>query len=107
MELYVAPSRRLPVAVAWDPEYLRVEDVETRYATELHHGYAAARIAPWGLAAGLPAPLVAVSAHLIPYSAQQAAVEAQILAARVYRHGGIGLDRRRHQPRGTMWYLRW
>ncbi|MFJ2864085.1 hypothetical protein [Kitasatospora sp. NPDC087314] len=21
MELYVAPSRRLPVAVAWDPEY--------------------------------------------------------------------------------------
>ncbi|MFE4397947.1 MULTISPECIES: endonuclease/exonuclease/phosphatase family protein [Streptomycetaceae] len=92
MELYVAPSRSgRPVAVAWDPAHLRVEDVETRYAGDLHHGYAAARIAPWGLAAHLPAPLVAVSAHLIPYSTQQAAVEAQILAARVYRHGGIGL----------------
>ncbi|WBP92030.1 hypothetical protein [Kitasatospora cathayae] len=91
MELYVAPSRNRPVAVAWDPAHLQVEDIETRYTSELHHGYAAARIAPWGIAAGLPAPLVAVSAHLIPYSAQQAAVEAQILSARVYRHGGIGL----------------
>ncbi|MFE2729457.1 hypothetical protein, partial [Kitasatospora sp. NPDC059327] len=91
MELVVAPSRNLPVAVAWDPAQLRIEDVETRYTGEMHHGYAAARIAPWGLAAGLPAPLVAISAHLIPYSAQAAAVEAQILAARVHRHGGIGL----------------
>ncbi|MFJ6384707.1 hypothetical protein ACIQI7_32455 [Kitasatospora sp. NPDC092039] len=92
MELFVAPARSgRPVSVAWDPAHLRVEDIETRYAAELHHGYAAARIAPWGLTAALPAPLIAVSAHLIPYSAQQAAVEAQILAARVYRHGGIGL----------------
>ncbi|MFE7524645.1 hypothetical protein ACFU7Y_02875 [Kitasatospora sp. NPDC057542] len=92
MELRVAPSRSgRPVAIAWDPTHLRVEDLETRYVADLHHGYAAARIAPWGLAAGLPTPLVAISAHLIPYSAQQAAIEAQILAARVYRHGGIGL----------------
>jgi endonuclease/exonuclease/phosphatase family metal-dependent hydrolase len=36
-------------------------------------------------------PLVVISTHLTPYSADQAACEAQLLAARVYRHGGLGL----------------
>jgi endonuclease/exonuclease/phosphatase family metal-dependent hydrolase len=34
---------------------------------------------------------VAISAHLIPYSAAAAAQEAQILCARAYRHGGIAM----------------
>lgn len=32
-----------------------------------------------------------ISTHFIPYSAQQAAQEAQLVAARLYRYGGLGV----------------
>ncbi|MEV7955201.1 hypothetical protein [Streptomyces sp. NPDC088141] len=92
MRLAVAPSRNLNTAVAWDPEHLQMVDTETKYAaTEMHHGYCAPRFKPLGLDRELPAPLVAISTHLTPYSAQAAAQEAQMLCARAYRYGGIAL----------------
>ncbi|RFS81453.1 hypothetical protein D0T12_31375 [Actinomadura spongiicola] len=36
-------------------------------------------------------PLTAISAHLNPYSVLAAAPEAQLLAARLYRYGGMGV----------------
>jgi endonuclease/exonuclease/phosphatase family metal-dependent hydrolase len=92
MSLVVAPSRNLNTAVAWDPEYLELLDTETRYsASEMHHGYCAPRFKPLGLAVDLPAPLVVLSTHLTPYSAQGAAQEAQLLCTRAYRYGGFAL----------------
>ncbi|MFF4607904.1 endonuclease/exonuclease/phosphatase family protein [Streptomyces sp. NPDC001339] len=91
LRLTVAPSRNLNTAVAWDPEHLQLVDVETKYSLELHHGYCAPQFIPLGLDRPLPAPLVAISTHLTPYSAQVAAQEAQLLCARAYRYGGIAL----------------
>lgn len=92
MQLRVAPSRNLNVAIAWDPDALQLDDVETKYSVgDMHHGYCAARFKPWGLTAGLSAPLVAISTHLSPYSAQTASQEAQLLCARAYRYGGIAM----------------
>ncbi|GAA3702543.1 hypothetical protein GCM10022224_080470 [Nonomuraea antimicrobica] len=87
MQLTVAPSRNLPVAVAWQEETLKLAGVETKYSLELHHGYCGPRFH----VPGLPAPLVVISTHLTPYSAQGAAIEAQMLIARAYRYGGLGL----------------
>ncbi|MFE7125000.1 hypothetical protein [Streptomyces sp. NPDC057617] len=90
MLLVVAPSRNLPTAVAWDPACLELVDTETKYSkADMHHGYCAPRFRPLGLDNPLPAPLVAISTHLTPYSAQAAAQEAQMLCARAYRYGGI------------------
>ncbi|OAR21897.1 hypothetical protein A8W25_30690 [Streptomyces sp. ERV7] len=92
LRLAVAPSRHLPTAIAWDPEYLEVIGTETKYSTTgLHHGYCALQLQPLSLPAAWPVPLVAISAHLTPYSAEAAGQEAQLLCARAYRHGGIGL----------------
>ncbi|KPI02975.1 Endonuclease/exonuclease/phosphatase [Actinobacteria bacterium OK074] len=91
MEVRVAPSRTLNTAVAWNPAALELLDIETKYSRELHHGYCAARFRPLGLAREWPEPLVAISTHLTPYSAQAAAQEVQLLIARAYRHGGIAL----------------
>ncbi|WP_035795687.1 endonuclease/exonuclease/phosphatase family protein [Kitasatospora mediocidica] len=92
MQVAVAPSRNLPTAVAWHPDALRVEDVDTRYSEhDLHQGYCAPRFARWGLTEALEAPLVAISTHLTPYSADTAAQEAQLLVARAYRYGGFGM----------------
>ncbi|TMR07823.1 hypothetical protein ETD86_50360 [Nonomuraea turkmeniaca] len=89
MQIVVAPSRNLPTAVAWRPEALELIATETKYSRELHHGYCAPRFRPAGLQVDMP--LVVISAHLIPYSAQAAAQEAQMLIARLYRYGGLGL----------------
>ena len=92
MEIELAPTRRLPTAVAWRPEALTLIDVETTYSTtDLHHGYCAPRFEINGLTDPLPVPLVVICTHLTPYSAGAAACEAQLLLARVFRHGGIGL----------------
>jgi endonuclease/exonuclease/phosphatase family metal-dependent hydrolase len=53
----------------------------------LSNGYGAARFK----LPGVDAPLVVISAHLTCYSADTAAQEAQVLIARAYRHGGVGL----------------
>ncbi|WP_149829076.1 endonuclease/exonuclease/phosphatase family protein [Streptomyces tailanensis] len=91
MELVVAPSKYLPTALAWDPAVWEWAGTETKYSlTEMHHGYCTLQLRPLGLATDWPVPLVAISTHLNPYSAQAAAVEAQLLCARAYRHGGIG-----------------
>ncbi|WP_225850130.1 endonuclease/exonuclease/phosphatase family protein [Streptomyces sp. HPF1205] len=92
LSLAVAPSRRLNTAVAWDPAVLEWQATDTEYAvTDMHHGYCAPRFTPLGLAHPSPAPLVAISTHLTPYSAQAAAQEAQILCARAYRYGGVAI----------------
>ena len=91
MLIELAPSRNLPVAVAWNPARLTQDDVETRYWHELHHGYCSVHFTLPSRAEPLPVPLVAISAHLTPYSANQAADEAALLAARLYRAGGIGM----------------
>lgn len=87
MRIEIAPSRNLPVAVAWNPDTLAKAGVESTYADDLHHGYCAVRFR----IPGLREPLVVVSTHLTPYSADRAAQEASLLAARVYRYGGAGL----------------
>ncbi|WP_331732640.1 hypothetical protein OG613_48330 (plasmid) [Streptomyces sp. NBC_00015] len=92
MKLVVAPSRNLNTAVAWDPAVLERLDTDTKYsATDMHHGYCAPRFTPLGLGQQIPAPLVAISTHLTPYSAEVAATEAQLLIARAYRYGGVGI----------------
>jgi endonuclease/exonuclease/phosphatase family metal-dependent hydrolase len=91
MRLVVAPTRNLPTAVAWNPARLELVDVDTQYAMMLHHGYCAPRFEVLGLHPPLGAPLVAISAHLTPYSARVAADEISLLIARAYRYGGLGL----------------
>ena len=91
MELVVAPSRNLPVAIGWNPSRFAVAGMETKYWQDLHHGYAAARLDVLGLGEPLPAPLVVISTHLTPYSAQTASQEAQLLIARAYRYQALGI----------------
>lgn len=84
MKLMVAPSRQLNTAVAWDPSRLDHVDTETMYSTtDMHHGYCALQFQPRGLKREWPAPLVAISTHLTPYSTNVAADEARLLIARV------------------------
>lgn len=89
LELVVAPSSGLPTAVAWDPRRLHLIGCDTYYTLRLHHGYCAPRFDVLGTA--LPVPLVAISTHLIPTSANQAADEASLVGSRAYRYGGLGL----------------
>ncbi|MFF5090449.1 endonuclease/exonuclease/phosphatase family protein [Streptomyces niveus] len=92
MRIVVAPSRQLNVAVAWNPKALRHLDTDTRYSkTDMHHGHCAPRFQPLALERELPKPLVFASTHLTPYSVEAAAQEAQLLCARLYRYGGLGL----------------
>ncbi|MGF0173188.1 hypothetical protein ACQF36_22605 [Streptomyces sp. Marseille-Q5077] len=92
MDLVVAPSKQLNTAVAWKAEVLEQLGTDTRYsATDLHHGYCGVQFKPLGLTQEWPAPLVAISTHLTPFSTEAAAQEAQLLVARAYRFGGIGL----------------
>jgi endonuclease/exonuclease/phosphatase family metal-dependent hydrolase len=86
MRVAVAPSNNLPTAVAWNLDLLDMIEVETKYYNTLHHGYCAPRFDVLGLGV----PLVAISTHLTPYSAQAAAQEAQLVGTRAYRHGGAG-----------------
>ncbi|MEV8333832.1 endonuclease/exonuclease/phosphatase family protein [Streptomyces niveus] len=91
MRIVVAPSRQFNVAVAWNPAALRLLGTDTRYSkSDMHHGYCAPRFQPLGLEGESP-PLVFASTHLTPYSVEAAAQEAQLLGARLYRYGGLGL----------------
>ncbi len=74
-------------ALMINPDTVGWEQWEDRYAGQLHHGFGVAVLR----LPGLDAPLAAISAHLTPYSATAAAQEAQILVARAYRYGGIGI----------------
>lgn len=60
--------------------------IETRYAARTLHGFT-----HLALDIGQRRPLVVISAHLTPYSAQTAAQELQLIIGRAYRYGGIGL----------------
>ncbi|MFK3983017.1 endonuclease/exonuclease/phosphatase family protein [Micromonospora sp. NPDC050397] len=91
MTIVGAPSRNLPVGVAWRCDKLTLVEVDTAHSAQLHHGYSAPRFDVPGLTDRLPVPLVVISTHLIPYSAQQAAQEAQTVATRLYRYGGLGV----------------
>jgi hypothetical protein len=91
MQIELAPSRNMPVAVAWNPSTLAKVGAETKYSRELHHGYCAVHFALPALPRPLPVPLVVISTHLTPYSADHAAQEAALISARVYRFGGLGL----------------
>lgn len=91
MQIEVAPSRNLPVALAWNPRRLTKVGVETKYWQDLHHGYCAVHFETPGPSTPLPVPLVAISTHLTPYSANQAADEAALLAARLFKTGGVGV----------------
>lgn len=74
-------------ALMLNPDTVGWEQWEDRYASRLHHGFGVAVLR----LPGLDTPLAAISAHLTPYSATAAAQEAQILVARAYRYGGIGI----------------
>ncbi len=83
----IAPSRSGFHTVLMIKPAVRWTGWEVTYAGELLHGFGAAKLE----VAGLTLPLVAISTHLTPYSAAAAAAEAQILIARAYRHGGVGV----------------
>lgn len=92
MDLFVSPSRQLNTAVAWKPDRLERVGTDTRYSTtDLHHGYCGIQFQALHLTTPWPAPLTVISTHLTPYSTEAAAIEAQLLVARAYRFGGIGL----------------
>lgn len=87
MDLRMAESRtRLHTALAWRPD-ITCRQWENRYVHEVHHGYALAVLShlDW------PVDLTVASTHLTPYSTDAAAVEAQLLAARMWRYGGHGI----------------
>jgi hypothetical protein len=73
LKIKLAPSKHLAVAVAWNPAVLREVGFETTYCDEMHHGYVAARLEPAALDDPLPAPIVAISTHFSPFSAETAA----------------------------------
>ncbi|MGW2998707.1 endonuclease/exonuclease/phosphatase family protein [Streptomyces sp. NPDC001155] len=92
MNVVVAPSRQMNTAVAWRSNALEWVGTDTRYSdTDLHHGYCSLQLRPLGLTKEWPYPLVAISTHLTPYSAELAGQEAQLVTARAYRFGGVGL----------------
>ncbi|GAA1095496.1 endonuclease/exonuclease/phosphatase family protein [Nocardiopsis metallicus] len=74
-------------AVMINPATVGWEEWEDRYSGELHHGFGVAVLRLPDLAT----PLAVISAHLTPYSAAAAAQEAQVLIARAYRYGGVGI----------------
>jgi endonuclease/exonuclease/phosphatase family metal-dependent hydrolase len=86
MRLELTPSRNLPTAVAWDGGVLEelAGGWRPKYSRELQHGYCGPRFR----VPGLDEPLAVISTHLTPYSAQGAAIEAQMLISRAYRHDG-------------------
>lgn len=90
MRALVAPSPSGGhTAVLFDTALLGWRQFETKYGAQTHHGFGVAVLhlhEP-----GLDVPLTVISAHLNPYSAQAAAMEAQLLAGRVNRYGGVGL----------------
>jgi endonuclease/exonuclease/phosphatase family metal-dependent hydrolase len=91
LSLVVGTSMGLSTAVAWRPVGLSFIGLDTHHSLALHHGYCAPRFDIVGLPNPPKVPLVAISTHLNPYSAQTAAQEAQVVGTRAYRYGGLGL----------------
>jgi hypothetical protein len=89
MRALIAPSRSGFHTVVMSTGRLTWKAWETRYASELLHGFGVAVFA----LSNVTLPLSVISAHLTPYSAAAAAQEAQLLIARVYRRGGLGIMR--------------
>lgn len=89
LRLIVAKSLHMPTAIAWDPDRLSLREhhIDTQHNT--WHGFCLATFDVTGT--DLPVPLVAISAHLTPYSAAAAAIEAQIIGSRAYRYDGLGV----------------
>ncbi|RSM64024.1 hypothetical protein DMB66_21160, partial [Actinoplanes sp. ATCC 53533] len=95
MRLLVAKSRHMPTAIAWDSDRLTLRDSHTDTQHKTWHGYCLASFDLTGI--DLPCQFVAISAHLNPSSAAAAAIEAQIIGTRAYRHDGLGRNRGRRQ----------
>ncbi|TDD31206.1 endonuclease/exonuclease/phosphatase family protein [Actinomadura sp. KC06] len=91
LRAHVAPSRSgAHTVVMHRTSTLRWRQWETKYAHDTHHGFG---VAVLDVLADpeVQVPLTAISAHLNPYSVLAAAQEAQLLAARLYRYGGMGV----------------
>ncbi|WP_067892871.1 endonuclease/exonuclease/phosphatase family protein [Actinomadura chibensis] len=91
LRAHVAPSRSgAHTVVMHRTDLLRWRQWETKYAADTHHGFGVAVLDVLG-DPEVRVPLTAISAHLAPYSVLAAAQEAQLLAARLYRYGGMGV----------------
>ncbi|TDD13898.1 endonuclease/exonuclease/phosphatase family protein [Actinomadura sp. KC06] len=91
LRFLVAPSRvDNHTAVAFRPERLAFRHFETKYGHLAEFGYGMAVLADRDAPEDAPG-LTVISAHLTPYSAQAAAVEAQRMSARLQRYGARGI----------------
>jgi hypothetical protein len=89
MRVIVGKSHHTPNAIAWHPDHLTLQDAYTDMQHDSWHGCCAGTFEITGL--DLPVPLMAISALLNPNSAAGAAIEAQIIGTKAYRHGGLGV----------------
>lgn len=69
------------------PNTIKWAQWEDRYSDQTLHGFGVGVLR----LPGLDTPLATISAHLNPFSAKAAVEEAQLLVARAYRYGGLGL----------------
>lgn len=84
----IAPSRTgFHTGILINEDALEWREWITKYNHTSLHGHAELTVT----APGLSKPLVVISAHLTPYSADTAAQEAQVLIGRAHRTGGHGL----------------
>ncbi len=91
LRFLLAPSRTdFHTAVAFAPQVLCWRQYETKYAHLTDNGYGVAVLADVGADEDEPGVTV-ISAHLSAYSAEAAAQEAQRMAARLHRYGGVGI----------------
>lgn len=86
MRIHIGPSSTgAHTAIGHRPE-IPWSTHEERYARHTMHGFTHI-----SFDLGLEWPLVVIAAHLSPYSAQVAAQEMQLIAARAYRYGGVAV----------------
>lgn len=91
MRAHVAPSRSgAHTALMHRTDTMAWRHWETKYADQTLHGFG---VAVLDVLADpkVKVPLTVIPAHLNPFSAQQAAQEAQLMIARVNRYGGMGI----------------
>lgn len=84
---YVLTDAGGGTGVMINPDTVQLQQWEDRYRRLVHHGLGVAVLR----IPGLYTPLAVSSVHLNPYSAAAAAQEAQVLIARAYRYGGVGI----------------
>lgn len=92
MDVLIPPTPRPTSSVAGNAIAYRVDLLSLKYwdiglSTATMYGFGVATFAVPGLAV----PLSLSSVHLTPYSALVAAGEAQVILARLFRNGGVGL----------------